>query len=88
MPIDYSLGEALRLFLEHLKQAGVTQQALTVYARALHGRFLAELIVLAPAPAQGHTPVLHGCHTAPSQPLDRTITPPLAPIFPTEGAQI
>ena len=50
MPIDYSLGEALRLFLEHLKQAGVTQSALTVYARALHGRFLAELIVLAPGP--------------------------------------
>jgi hypothetical protein len=39
MPIDCSLGEALRLFLEHLKQAGVTQQALTVYARALHGPF-------------------------------------------------
>lgn len=56
MPIECSLGEALRLFLEHLKQAGVTQSALTVYARALHGRFTRMICCQLPE-ARGGLPI-------------------------------
>lgn len=53
MPIDCSLGEALRLFLQHLKQAGVTQHALTVYARALHGPFTRMILCQLPEARRG-----------------------------------
>jgi len=53
MPIDCSLGEALRLFLQHLKQAGVTQHTLTVYARALHGPFTRMILCQLPEARRG-----------------------------------
>lgn len=53
MPIDCSIDEALRLFLEHLKQAGVTQRALTVYARALHGPFTRMILCQLPEARRG-----------------------------------
>lgn len=44
MLIECSLGEALRLFEEHLRQAGVTQSAFAVYTRALHGPFTSMIV--------------------------------------------
>jgi integrase/recombinase XerC len=48
MLIECSLGEALRLFEQHLRQAGVTQSAFTVYTRALHGPFTSMIVGLLP----------------------------------------
>ncbi|MCX7038095.1 MAG: tyrosine-type recombinase/integrase [Spirochaetes bacterium] len=53
MPIECSLGEALRLFEEHLNQAGVTQSALTVYTRALHGPFTSMILRQLPEDRRG-----------------------------------
>ena len=39
MLIGCSLGEARRLFLEHLREAGVQQHAIALSARILHGPF-------------------------------------------------
>ena len=50
MPIDCSLGEALRLFQEHLRRAGVSPEARRHYATALHGPF--KRIILGSLPEQ------------------------------------
>jgi integrase/recombinase XerC len=53
MPLDCSLGEALRLFLEHLTQAGVTPRAFSVYARSLQGPFMRLILCRLPEDRRG-----------------------------------
>jgi site-specific recombinase XerD len=72
MPMDCSLGEALRLFQEHLREAGVSPQARARYAAALHGPLKRMILCALPEPrrtlpleslllSQIPRPLIHDC---------------------------